>query len=338
MGKIIHLDDNHTDLDIIIEPIHLISLILGVFAVVLSGCQRADNTQTSESKPAQSITKPQLVVNDVANSVSVASTPQPAVKLNIAAASSLKFVLPILVNDFNRTHPHIDLSLKFDTSVDLYENILTKKSHYDIFLSSNQSLPKLVYEENTKNNAFSKYGKPFTYARGQLVLYSNQYQLSATPTGTLDDLVLTKPQAKIVIANPQVSPYGTAAENWLLMQNLITKVEHNIAYQPTVDEAFMVVEQKQADFGFVALSQVINTQGNTAIQSIPQSGAINQPQYAILPKDSYPPIFQDGIILHQSEASQQFVDYLLTAKAQDVLTDSGYLPICVSSNLLPECK
>lgn len=304
---------------------------------MLAGCQRTDTQQPKSTHTEQTPIVNPLSTTSTANPV-VASTPKPTVNLTIAAASSLKFVLPILMNDFNRTHPTIHMTAYYDSAVNLYETMGSKTQDFDIFLSSNQALPKLMYEESTNNRALRKYGKPFTYARGQLVLYSNQHPLAATPTGTLDDFILEQPTIKLVIANPQVSPYGTAAENWLLTQNLASKVEHNISYQPSVDDAFDAVSKQQADFGFVALSQVINTQPSTNTQTLSQTIATQQFNYAILPKDSYPPIFQDGIVLKSSEASEQFVEYLLTAKAQDVLTDAGYLPVCVSSNLLPACK
>ena len=115
-------------------------------------------------------------------------------------------------------------------------------------------------------------------------------------------------------------------------RNLSNEVSQDIIYQPTVDDVLTTVEKNEADFGFVALAQVINKQHNPIGQST------NILKYAILPKDSYPPILQNGIVLNPSPTSEQFVAYLSTAKAQDIMTDAGYLPVCQSSNLLPACK
>ena len=115
---------------------------------------------------------------------------------------------------------------------------------------------------------------------------------------------------------------------------LYNNIKPKIVYTNTLDETFALTDSGKADFGFVSLSQVLNKPNNLALQNVDTLSN----NYLILPKDSYPPILQDGIILNHPETSQIFVDYLKSAKAQDVLTDAGFLPICTSTTILPACK
>lgn len=315
-------------------------MTLGLFLLVLglSGCQRSDKASSSPTGTA-SQAKPvsAKAVTASSSTVQIASIPQSSTTLNIAASNNLRLVLPVLVADFSRLHPNIRINVKFDSPVNLYDNITAGSHDYDIFLSTNQVFPKLIYEQGLSRAASSsKYGKPFTFTRGQLVLYSSKHPLDATPTSTLDNFYLDHPNVSVLIANPQVSSYGVAAENWMLNQNLTSKLEHNIMYRPSIDEAFKLVADGGADFGFVGLSQVLAHQDDAKTNTI--AAVPNIDSYAILPKDSYPAVLQDGIVLQKPAVSEQFVDYLLTAKAQDVLTDAGYLPICTASKLLPACK
>ena len=158
--------------------------------------------------------------------------------------------------------------------------------------------------------------------------------MDISPTTTLDQLMLDNKPFSLAIANPKSLAYGMAAEAWLVNQNLYNSIKSKIVYTNTLDETFALTESGKADFGFVSLSQVLNKPNNIALQNVDTLSN----NYLILPKDSYPPILQDGIILNHPETSQIFVDYLKSAKAQDVLTDAGFLPICTSTTILPACK
>ncbi len=164
--------------------------------------------------------------------------------------------------------------------------------------------------------------------------YSHTYPMVISPTTTLDQLMIDNKPFSLAIANPKSLAYGVAAEAWLVNQNLYNNIQSKIVYTNTLDETFALTDSGKADFGFVSLSQVLNKPNDNALQNVDKLTN----NYLILPKDSYPPILQDGIILNHPETSQIFVDYLKSAKAQDVLTDAGFLPICTSTTILPACK
>lgn len=294
------------------------------------GCQpatpRTQDTRASQVSPTT--VSPKAIQPTV-------TEPKPVTTLTIAAATNLKSVLPVLAADFTQNHPEIRLHIHYEASVDLYDKIVGNKQKFDIYLAGNQVFPKLIYQQgHTAKAAQSAYSKPFTYTRGQLILLSTKHPLEATPTSTLDNFILDhNGQITLAIANPQVATYGSAAESWLINQNLYQSLESNLVYQKSIEDVFNATDNGKVDFGLTALSQALAKPNTNQLSTINQD--IN---YAILPKDSYPPILQDGVVMNQSAASDQFIDYLLTTRAQDVFSDAGYLPICTKSNLLPGCK
>ena len=300
--------------------------VLFVVTAFIAGCNSSNSNQNSTTSNNQSAKEPAKAIS---KNAPAASSPQAIENLRIAAFSNLRMVLPILVSDFNHNYPNIKIQITFEPNAALYDMINANPQSFDIYLAGNQSYPKqmLASVKGVKS-------APFTYTRGQLVLYSHTYPMDISPTTTLDQLMLDNKSFSLAIANPKSLAYGMAAEAWLVNQNLYNNIKPKIVYTNTLDETFALTDSGKADFGFVSLSQVLNKPNNLALQNVDTLSN----NYLILPKDSYPPILQDGIILNHPETSQIFVDYLKSAKAQDVLTDAGFLPICTSTTILPACK
>ena len=303
-----------------------LNTMLCIITALMAGCNSSNNNQNSTSANNQSTKESTKAISNNAP-----ATPSPKViqDLHIAAFSNLRMVLPILVSDFNHNYPNIKIQITFEPNAALYNTVNANPQNFDIYLSGNQTYPKqmLASVKGAKSS-------PFTYTRGQLVLYSHKYPMDISPTTTLDQLMLDNKPFSLAIANPENLAYGVAAEAWLVNQNLYNNIQSKIIYTNTLDETFALTDSGKADFGFVSLSQVLNKPNDNALKNV--KTLTNN--YLILPKDSYPPILQDGIILNHPETSQIFVDYLKSAKAQDVLTDAGFLPICTSTTILPACK
>lgn len=302
------------------------NIMLCIVTAFIAGCNSSNSNQNSTTSNNQSAKEPAKAIS---KNVPAASSPKAIENLRIAAFSNLRMVLPILVSDFNHNYPNIKIQITFEPNAALYDTVNANPQSFDIYLAGNQSYPKqmLASVKGVKS-------APFTYTRGQLVLYSHKYPMDISPTTTLDQLILDNKPFSLAIANPKSLAYGVAAEAWLVNQNLYNNIKSKIVYTNTLDETFALTDSGKADFGFVSLSQVLNKPNNIALKNVDTLSN----NYLILPKDSYPPILQDGIILNHPETSQIFVDYLKSAKAQDVLTDAGFLPICTATTILPACK
>lgn len=303
-----------------------LNIMLFIVMVFIAGCNSSNSNQNSTTPNNQSTKE---TTKAISKNATDAPSPKAIENLHIAAFSNLRMVLPILVSDFNHNYPNIKIQITFEPNAALYDTVNANPQSFDIYLAGNQTYPKqmLASVKGVKS-------APFTYTRGQLVLYSHKYPMDISPTTTLDQLMLDNKSFSLAIANPKSLAYGVAAEAWLVNQNLYNNIKPKIIYTSTLDETFALTESGKADFGFVSLSQVLNKPNNIALQNV---NTLSN-NYLILPKNSYPPILQDGIILNQPDTSQIFVDYLKSAKAQDVLTDAGFLPICTSTTILPACK
>ena len=302
------------------------NIMLCIVTAFIAGCNSSNSNQNSTTSNNQSAKDPTKAISKNATD---APLPKAIENLHIAAFSNLRMVLPILVSDFNHNYPNIKIQITFEPNAALYDTVNANPQSFDIYLAGNQSYPKqmLASVKGVKSS-------PFTYTRGQLVLYSHKYPMDISPTTTLDQLMLDNKPFSLAIANPKSLAYGVAAEAWLVNQNLYNNIKSKIVYTNTLDETFALTDSGKADFGFVSLSQVLNKPNNIALKNVDTLSN----NYLILPKDSYPPILQDGIILNHPDTSQIFVDYLKSAKAQDVLTDAGFLPICTATTILPACK
>lgn len=303
-----------------------LNTMLCIITALMAGCNSSNSNQNSTSANNQSTKE---TTKAISNNVPIPPSPKATENLHIAAFSNLRMVLPILVSDFNHNYPNIKIQITFEPNAALYDKVNANPQSFDIYLAGNQSYPKQMLASVKGAKA-----APFTYTRGQLVLYSHKHPMDISPTTTLDQLMLDNRPFSLAIANPKSLAYGVAAEAWLVNQNLYNNIKPKIVYTNTLDETFALTDSGKADFGFVSLSQVLNKPNDNALQNV---NTLSN-NYLILPKDSYPPILQDGIILNHPETSQVFVDYLKSAKAQDVLTDAGFLPICTSTTILPACK
>lgn len=303
-----------------------LNIMLFIVMVFIAGCNSSNSNQNSTTPNNQSTKE---TTKAISKNATDAPSPKAIENLHIAAFSNLRMVLPILVSDFNHNYPNIKIQITFEPNAALYDTVNANPQSFDIYLAGNQTYPKqmLASVKGVKS-------APFTYTRGQLVLYSHKYPMDISPTTTLDQLMLDNKSFSLAIANPKSLAYGVAAEAWLVNQNLYNNIQSKIVYTNTLDETFALTDSGKADFGFVSLSQVLNKPNDNALQNVDTLSN----NYLILPKDSYPPILQDGVILNHPETSQIFVDYLKSAKAQDVLTDAGFLPICTATTILPACK
>lgn len=239
--------------------------------------------------------------------------------IRIAAAANLSQVLPQIITAFNQSNPDFakqNIEVSYASSGKLFTQI-TQNAPYDIFLAANQEFPTKLVQNNP-----GKYGQPFTYTQGQLALYSTtkaldkdaqttiQHYFPSTNKGNIPNPV------KLAIANPELAPYGKSAQSWLESQQLTSQVREHVIMGDNIEQAFTFVHTGNADFGLVAVSQLIAN-----------PTPIDSSKYVVLPASSYPAIKQDGVVLHSSAASEAFVKFLLSSPAQAILVKSGYLPL-----------
>ena len=288
--------------------------------LVLASCSGTDNT-----------TKTDTVSN--ANNGKAES----AQVLRIAAAANLAGVLPTVIEAYqaegayNKDSQNKDpknignskpkIEVTYASSGKLFAQI-NSGAPYDLFLSADQAFPAKYAQQQA--NIKSTAQAPFTYARGQLALYSSNQDLSSIKTldkASLQQLFTTQPNAisntvKITLANPDLAPYGASAKAFLQQQGIYDELNDSkrLIQAENIGQAFQYTHTATTDYGFVALSQLI-------------SAKVEPSKYLVLQPESHPAILQDGIVVSEHPHAADFSQYLQSEPAQKLFSDAGYLPI-----------
>lgn len=249
-----------------------------------------------------------------ATNTTAADTTELAHTLRIAAAANLSDILPAIVEGYkaDKDLPNQDIDITFASSGKLYAQI-TAGAPYDIFLSANQEFPaKLAIDSSQAEMSH----QPFTYAQGQLALYSVTKSLAALKPAALTELLMSDAGSKITIASPELAPYGASAKSYLQSQGVYEALEQQkrLIQAENIGQAFQYAHTGSVDYGFVAQSQI------TAIKATPE-------QFITLAPESYPAILQDGIVTSDVSTATDFTDYLRSPAGQQYFSQAGYLTV-----------
>ncbi|MBV9287835.1 MAG: molybdate ABC transporter substrate-binding protein [Hyphomicrobiales bacterium] len=173
---------------------------------------------------------------------------------------------------------------------------------FQVFLSADEERPKAAVEQG-----YAVPGSLFTYAIGRLVLWSRVLDVA-------DGEVALKAGAfsSLSIANPAAAPYGAAAIETMKALGVYDSLKAKIVEGNSIAQAFAFVDTRNADVGFVALSQL---------------KAVSTGTRWLVPQQLYAPIRQDAVLLKKGEndeASKAFLEFLKSAEARAVIEKFGY--------------
>jgi molybdate transport system substrate-binding protein len=248
---------------------------------------------------------------------SAANASESTQPLRIAAAANLSDVLPSIIDAYQADNnlPESNIDVTYSSSGKLYAQIIAG-APYDIFLSANQAFPAKLVKEKEGSHSNEITHPPFTYAQGQLALYSVTKSLSDFNIESLADAFTNDANAKITIANPELAPYGASAKAYLQSQEIYDKLnaEKRLIQSENIGQAFQYAHTGSVDYGFVAQSQLIAIKAKSE-------------QFITLPPESYPAILQDGIVLNDNPSALAFTDYLRSTAGQQHFLQAGYLSI-----------
>jgi molybdate transport system substrate-binding protein len=223
--------------------------------------------------------------------------------LRIAAATDLQRVLPDLVEQYKARDA--DVVLTFGASGQLAEQI-RKGAPFDVFLSAN-----MKFVEDLEREGEVAAGSVQPYARGSLVLAVHQ-----AASGDVDGIAdLVKPKIrKIAIANPKFAPYGAAASQALERAGLADKLGPRLVLAESVRQAFIYVEQGDAEAALVSRSLIVDGGGLKVIEV--DSGL-------------YDPLIQGLGVVAQSDKldrARRFVEFVVGEAGQSILGAHGFRP------------
>jgi len=177
---------------------------------------------------------------------------------------------------------------------------------FQLLLAADQTTP-----ERLEREGLAVAGTRFTYAIGQLVLWSTEPGLVDAEGAVLRSERFTR----IALADPKLAPYGAAALETLDKLGLRQQLQNKFVQGENIAQTYQFVASGNAPLGFVALSQVF------------ADGWIREGSAWIVPAELHNPLLQDAVILKagaDNPAVLALADYLRGEKARSIMQSYGY--------------
>lgn len=223
----------------------------------------------------------------------------------VAVAANFSAPMQQIAALFQKETGH-QIKLSFGASGGIYAQI-KNGAPFDLFLSADQLTPQKLEAEGL--------GVPnsrFTYATGQLVLWSKQEGLVDAKGHVLQN----KSIQRIALANPKLAPYGAAAMETMTNLGLLKELQSKLVQGDNIAQTYQFVSTQNAQIGFVALSQVF------------ANGNLTSGSAWIVPGNLHQPIQQDVILLRKGQdnkAATALLLYLKGEQAKKIMKSFGYL-------------
>jgi molybdate transport system substrate-binding protein len=225
----------------------------------------------------------------------------------IAAAANLNFALNEIADAFARANGR-RVELVFGASGTLTRQI-RDGAPFELFLAADEEFPNHLTAAGLTRDAGA------VYAVGRLVIFSPQGS-PLTVDERLEGLTrLTKAGGvtRFAIANPEIAPYGKAAEAVLRKRGLWDAVRPRLVLGATIAQAAQFATTGNAVGGLIAYSMVL----------APDFG--DRGTYAVIPDSDYPPLRQRMVLLKRaSPTAVAFYEYVLSDAARAILRKHGY--------------
>ena len=224
--------------------------------------------------------------------------------VQVAVAANFTAPARALAEVFARTTGH-EARLSFGATGAFYTQI-KNGAPFDVLLAADDERPARLEKEGD-----TVAGSRFTYATGQLVLWS------AKP-GLVDDegAVLKHGQfGKIAIANPKNAPYGAAAVEAMEKLGLAATLQPKLVTGESIGQTYNFIATGNAELGFVALAQVLD------------GGKLKSGSMWVVPAQYHAPIIQDAVILKRAAnnpAAKAWMELLKTPQSKALIRSYGY--------------
>lgn len=212
----------------------------------------------------------------------------------VAVASNFAPTMNALVASFEARFPHT-ISIVRGSTGKHYAQI-TNGAPYHLFLAADAKRPTLLIEQG-----FGKSKCSVTYAIGRLALI-----------GASSLEVLSKPKLfeRLAIANPKLAPYGLAARQVLQVSNHWENVRHKVVRGENISQTLQLVLSGNAQLGLVSYAQ---------LQTL-----ATPPAHFLLPETLHEPIMQQALLLRDNKAAEDFLEFLLSVSAKQIILAHGY--------------
>jgi molybdate transport system substrate-binding protein len=230
------------------------------------------------------------------------AVPASAGETHVAVAANFTEPARQIADAYKRATGH-NAVLSFGSSGVLYAQI-ANGAPFEVFLSADAERPVKAEQDR-----LAVPGSRFTYATGQLVLYSADPRLVDA-----NGAVLRRGRfAKLAMADPALAPYGVAAVETLGRLGLSAALAPRIVKGGSITQTYQFVATRAAELGFVALSQVVTVRGGSRW---------------LVPARLHTPIDQQAVLLRtgaRSPAALAVMRFLRSPAARAIIRRYGYM-------------
>ncbi len=224
-----------------------------------------------------------------------------AQNLKVFAASSTKFAMQEIIEEFKLQHPKDSIEVTYSATGKAYAQLLNGLG-YDIFMAADSLYPQKIAEDG---NAL---GEAKVYALGRLALYAHDANLLGEGLESLKN----KSVKHISIANPKVAPYGAAAMETLKNYNLLDDIKSKLVLGDNIAQSVQFVESGAAEVGIVAFSLVKSKEKS---------------HYFLIDTTKYKPLEHSFVLTKYAKEkplAQEFADFILSQKSQEIFKKYGF--------------
>lgn len=176
---------------------------------------------------------------------------------------------------------------------------------FDVFIAADAERPRLL-----EDSGHGIAGTRTTVALGRLVLLSSDTELiNARGLDALRDESLRR----VAIANPNLAPYGVAAQQTLEALGLWQVLQPRLVRGESVAQAYAMTVTGNAELGFVALAQALVHDADVAYEQVPDK--------------LHGPIRQDMVMLERARdnaAARAVHSFLRSTRGREIIERFGY--------------
>lgn len=219
----------------------------------------------------------------------------------VAVASNFSETLKVLAKAFAQESGHRVTVIPGSTGK-LYAQV-NHGAPFDAFFSADVRRAQLLEKHN-----LALPGSRFTYAIGKIVLWSPDADYIDAHGAALSN----QPYKHIAIANPKLAPYGKAAQEVLKAFNLWQSLPGQLVQGENIAQTYQFVKSRNASLGFVALSQ------------LKKPGQAIEGSFWLVPQTMYTPIEQQAVQLKDNPTAQQFITFVQSDAAIEIIKSYGY--------------
>jgi molybdate transport system substrate-binding protein len=227
--------------------------------------------------------------------------------VRVAAASSLSFALPEIVNAF-RAQGGDEIEISYGSS-GLFARQIARGAPFDLFLSANEAyVDQLARAGLTRDEGT-------VYAVGRLVLFvpSGSTITPETPLAELPRLHAQGVLRRLAVAHPEHAPYGIAARQALEQSGAWTGLKNTLVIGESVAQTARFVTTGAADAGLLAHALALQPQ------------VAGHGRFALVPEALHVPLRQRMVLLNRANtAAAAFYAFLREPGAREILVRHGF--------------